>query len=136
LFKNDVVRSENLIAVIVKNTAFWNVTPCSLVDHYQCFRGTCYLYLQGRRVLYLGDGGAGNFKMLVINLPDYMVVHPKRQSSYKLFYGEFCGLKHAALQPNHNQSHSSTAKDKNASISFMYLFSFVDITIMPVAQTV
>jgi hypothetical protein len=29
---------------------FWDVTPCGLVDGYQRLEGTCYLYLQGRRV--------------------------------------------------------------------------------------
>jgi len=28
---------------------FWTVTACSLVDIYQCFRGTCCFCLQGRR---------------------------------------------------------------------------------------
>jgi hypothetical protein len=35
-------------------TAFWNVTPCSMVDIYQCFRGTCWLHLQGRTIINAG----------------------------------------------------------------------------------
>jgi hypothetical protein len=33
-----------------KITVFQNVTSCILVDRYQCFIGTCYLHLQGKRV--------------------------------------------------------------------------------------
>jgi hypothetical protein len=36
------------MVVIIKVTVFWTVTPCSLVDMYGCFRGTCCLHLQGR----------------------------------------------------------------------------------------
>jgi hypothetical protein len=34
----------------MKITAFWYVTLCSLIDRYQRLKGTCYFYLQGRRV--------------------------------------------------------------------------------------
>jgi len=30
-----------LVVVTVKITIFWDVTPCSLVEMQQCFRGTC-----------------------------------------------------------------------------------------------
>jgi hypothetical protein len=43
------MRLENLMAVNVKITVFWDGMPCSLVDRYQCFGGTSYLQLQGRR---------------------------------------------------------------------------------------
>lgn len=29
---------------------FWNLTPCSLVDHYQTVRGLCWFCLQDRRL--------------------------------------------------------------------------------------
>jgi hypothetical protein len=31
---------------LLKKAVFWVVTPCSLVEVYQRFRGTCYLHLQ------------------------------------------------------------------------------------------
>jgi hypothetical protein len=39
------VRFEVLIAVILKDSVFWDVMPSSL--HCQNFRGACYLQLQG-----------------------------------------------------------------------------------------
>jgi hypothetical protein len=30
------------------SAVFWDVMPHSLVYHYQCFRGICWLNLQGR----------------------------------------------------------------------------------------
>jgi hypothetical protein len=39
------VRSEALPEVRMKNTVFWDVTQCSLVDMYQWFAGTCCRYL-------------------------------------------------------------------------------------------
>jgi hypothetical protein len=51
-----VVRFEVLIAMNMEITAFWDVTPYSLVDVYQYFRETCYPYLQGRRGLYPSNG--------------------------------------------------------------------------------
>jgi hypothetical protein len=35
---------------IMKNTAFWNVTPCSPIDVHRRFEGIYCLYLQGKRV--------------------------------------------------------------------------------------
>jgi hypothetical protein len=32
----------------MKNTVFWDATPCSLVYMYQNFGGTCCLHLRGR----------------------------------------------------------------------------------------
>jgi hypothetical protein len=44
------VRLEVLMAVNIKNAAYRDVTPCSLVERYQYFGGTRYLHLQGRKV--------------------------------------------------------------------------------------
>lgn len=51
------------MAVIMKVTVAWIVTPCSLVDTgmYQCFSGTFFLRLQGR-----GDT-SGSSKAVVLN---------------------------------------------------------------------
>jgi hypothetical protein len=38
-----------VMAVTMKITVFWDVTPCNLVDIYR-FRLTCCLHHQGRRV--------------------------------------------------------------------------------------
>jgi hypothetical protein len=58
------VRVEVLTAV----TVFWYVTPSGLVDNYQSFEETSFLYLQGPSLLLLllllssssGGGGGGN----------------------------------------------------------------------------
>jgi len=63
----------------------WDVTFCSLVGVYHCFKGTCYHYLQNRRVTILrvllffpGHGGKTSSEMLVPTyLPDYAVSRPK-----------------------------------------------------------
>jgi len=44
------VRFEVLIAVTVKVSIFWDVTPCNLACMYKNFRGTCCLHLLGRRI--------------------------------------------------------------------------------------
>jgi hypothetical protein len=55
--------------VYMKMLVFWVVAPCSLVEVYWCFRGTCCLW---------------NVSKL---LPDYMVLQPRRQpSSYLLLW--------------------------------------------------
>jgi hypothetical protein len=38
------------MAATTKNTAFWDVIPCNLVDHYQSFGRTHCLHLQGKRL--------------------------------------------------------------------------------------
>jgi hypothetical protein len=57
--------------VTTKITVFWDVTLCNLVDRYWCFRGICYLSLQGRKVCPEDGGSTG--------LPKYMASHPRRQ---------------------------------------------------------
>jgi hypothetical protein len=34
----------------MKSSVLWDMTPCSLLEVNQSFRGTCYLHLQGCRV--------------------------------------------------------------------------------------
>jgi hypothetical protein len=46
------------MAAVMKITAFWDVTPCSLVEVYRLFGGTCYVHLQGIIFLYPEDGGS------------------------------------------------------------------------------
>jgi hypothetical protein len=41
---------EVLIAVIMKNTVLWDITPCSPLKVNWRFGGTCHLHLQGRRI--------------------------------------------------------------------------------------
>jgi len=38
---------EAFTAVIFQVTVFWDITPCSVVVGYQCFRGPCCLQPQG-----------------------------------------------------------------------------------------
>jgi hypothetical protein len=42
---------EVVIAASMKIANLWVVTSCSLVEVYQCFRGTCYLHSQGSETL-------------------------------------------------------------------------------------
>jgi hypothetical protein len=42
------MRCQFVRAVTMKITVFWDVMPYSLVDRYQCFRGTCYHHHQGK----------------------------------------------------------------------------------------
>jgi hypothetical protein len=42
----------------VKITVFWNATPCSLEDRWQCFEGTCYI----RGTLWATFGEVGYLK--------------------------------------------------------------------------
>jgi hypothetical protein len=44
-----ILRFQALTAVNVKVVIFWDMTPCSLVDRYRCFRRTCHFHPQGRR---------------------------------------------------------------------------------------
>jgi hypothetical protein len=36
--------------VIMKNSVFWNITPCSALKVKRSFGGTCYLHLHGQRI--------------------------------------------------------------------------------------
>jgi hypothetical protein len=41
---------EVLTAVVTKNSVFWYVTPCCLLNVNWRYGGTCYLHLQGKRI--------------------------------------------------------------------------------------
>jgi hypothetical protein len=43
------VRFEDLTAMVIKSTIFWDITPCSLFKVNRRFGGTYRLNLQGRR---------------------------------------------------------------------------------------
>jgi hypothetical protein len=42
-------------AVTMKNTIFWNVKPCSPVEVYRRFGGTCCFHLQGIRISHVSN---------------------------------------------------------------------------------
>jgi hypothetical protein len=44
------VETEVITAVVMTIFVFWNIAPCSSVNVSWCFRGSCRLHLQGRRV--------------------------------------------------------------------------------------
>lgn len=44
------VQFEDLTVVVMKNSVFWDVTPCSLLKDNQHFGGTCHLHLHGRMI--------------------------------------------------------------------------------------
>jgi hypothetical protein len=46
------MRSEVLLVVTVKITAFWGVLPCSLVDRYQHFGGKRCVHLEGSATIF------------------------------------------------------------------------------------
>lgn len=41
---------EVLAAVVMKQSVFWNVTPCISLQMKWCFGGACHLHLQGRKI--------------------------------------------------------------------------------------
>jgi hypothetical protein len=51
------------MAVSIKITVSWNVTQCSLVDTYQCFRRIYCFHRQGRKVKTVTTGC---YEMLVL----------------------------------------------------------------------
>jgi hypothetical protein len=73
------------MALTMKNTVFWVVTPHSLIDTYKRFRGTYCLHLQDRKVSHAAYYSTLNMEAghlsetLVKYLPDYMTSHPRRQ---------------------------------------------------------
>jgi hypothetical protein len=44
------VGSEVLTAAVTKSSIFWDITPCSPLKVYRCFRGICRLHLQSLRI--------------------------------------------------------------------------------------
>jgi hypothetical protein len=64
-----------LMAASIKMTVLWDAVPCSVVEVYQYFRGACCLSH------YPNDGGSKCLWNVSKLLPDYMVQHPRKQSS-------------------------------------------------------
>jgi hypothetical protein len=58
---------------------FWDVTLCSLVQMYRCFRGT-YFYPE--------DGCGGNLQNVKTLLQDYTLSHPRRRWVILIFFTE------------------------------------------------
>jgi len=56
---------------------FWNVTPCSLVEVYQCCGETCSFGINS--FLHGDDGGSSILQNVISLLPDLTVSHPRRQ---------------------------------------------------------
>jgi hypothetical protein len=52
------------------------VAPCSLIEVFQRFRGTCCLHHQGDE-----DGGSKHLRNVGKLLPDYTVLQSRRQPS-------------------------------------------------------
>jgi hypothetical protein len=49
-YEGNDVRFDVTIMLGMENMAFYNVTPCSLIDRYKCFgKRTCCLHLHGRK---------------------------------------------------------------------------------------
>jgi hypothetical protein len=70
---------------------FWDVASCSLVDSDQRFRGAYCLHHQGN------DGGSTLLWNIGQHLPDYMVQHPRRQSSSCMYRSSGEGGHHGTL---------------------------------------
>jgi hypothetical protein len=47
--KGHCVQFEVLAAVVIKNTVFWDITPCRLLSVNRRFGGIYHLHLQGRK---------------------------------------------------------------------------------------
>jgi hypothetical protein len=86
-YKDSCSKFDICTAMTINSTAFWRVTPCSLVEVYRRFGGTYYLHLHTRRVtlviskpscfllvLLLGyENRGGTFLRNVGKLPDYAI---------------------------------------------------------------
>jgi hypothetical protein len=46
--RDNIYRLAHLVTL--KSSAFWDITPCIPLKVNRCLRGTCRLYLQGRRI--------------------------------------------------------------------------------------
>jgi hypothetical protein len=81
-----VVKCHVLAAMSVKMTAFWDITPCGLIEADRCFGGAYCLYLQG------DDGGKMNLRNVGLLQRGYTVLYPTELSSSTLLV-VFCGCK-------------------------------------------
>jgi hypothetical protein len=74
-----LVRFQVLTAACMKITVFRGVAPCSLVEVYRRFRGSCCLHRQGS-LHHRADGAGGkNLWSVGKRLPDDTAQHPRRQ---------------------------------------------------------
>jgi len=74
----------------VKNTAFWDVTPCSSEEIYEGFGAPCCYPLPYRRRLNLeAEGQLRNFREFP---PDCTMSHPQRQYFTNMYLFECCLL--------------------------------------------
>jgi hypothetical protein len=67
-------------ATVFRVTALCDVMPCSLIDWYKCFGGTCCLHVQHVDPSFSPeDGGTRFFVIVVSNLANYTSSYPRRQ---------------------------------------------------------
>jgi hypothetical protein len=71
------------IPTTITTAVFWDVTPCSLIEIYRHFKGTCCLYHHSRRV-HTEDAGRTFVRNICKPLPDYITSHSRTpQSMYE-----------------------------------------------------
>jgi hypothetical protein len=58
-----LIRFEVLIAVVMKVSIFWDITPCSPLKVNGRFGGTCRLHIQGQRISQAGNQGEGRWQV-------------------------------------------------------------------------
>jgi hypothetical protein len=66
------VRIQVLTAANMKTTVFWDIAPCSVVEVYRLFGGSCCLHHQS-------DGGSKHVWNVGKLLPDFTAQQPRRQ---------------------------------------------------------
>jgi hypothetical protein len=83
------LRFDVLTAVKMSIAVFGVVTPCSLVDDYRHFEGTCCLHIQGRGDFYPEDRGDAFLRTFGNHIKDYTVSQSRRpQSTIERLFGE------------------------------------------------
>jgi hypothetical protein len=78
---SNIVRTDVLMAVNMKNTVIWDVTPCNLVRVYRRFGGTVS---SSGPLFDFKCGSSIFFRNVSKFLPDYSLVHPRIH--YSLLY--------------------------------------------------
>jgi hypothetical protein len=75
------VRAAILTVMSRKTVVLWDVTPCSLVDRFGRFGGTCYLHISGRIYFFPEDGS----RIFILNSGNYQTAQNVSEDSNDYF---------------------------------------------------